>query len=73
MKSAHEILKDLGFNPQSDSDVQKAFLRHLVRAAYGDQAEQVTAPIEQGPQLKLFDDTQVVHSPRAKRKVRAAA
>lgn len=33
MKSAAQILKELGFNPDSSLEVQKAFFKHLVQQA----------------------------------------
>jgi hypothetical protein len=33
MRRVGELLKDLGFNPDAPLETQKAFVRHLVRAA----------------------------------------
>lgn len=44
MKSAGQILKELGFNPDSSVAVQKAFFKHLVRMAEANQPEQKVIP-----------------------------
>lgn len=33
MRSIGELLAELGFNPDSSTDVQKAFFKHLVKSA----------------------------------------
>lgn len=35
MKKMGELMKDLGFNPNSSTAVQEAFLKHLIKAAHG--------------------------------------
>jgi hypothetical protein len=44
MKSAAQILKELGFNPDSSPEVQKAFLKHLVQQAGPNHAKNEEKP-----------------------------
>jgi hypothetical protein len=48
MKSAAQILKELGFNPDSSMGVQKAFFKHLAQQADANQAKR-----EEKPQTKV--------------------
>ena len=56
MKSAGEILKDLGFNPEASMETQKAFFKHLAQMADSKtlktQAKQQTQ-ISKGTQLEF--------------------
>lgn len=44
MKSAKEILESLGFNAQSPSSTQRAFLQHLEKAAQQNYKAEVIEP-----------------------------
>lgn len=35
MKKLGDLMKELGFNPNASAGAQEAFLKHLVRQAYG--------------------------------------
>ncbi len=35
MKKMGELMKDLGFNPNSATSAQEAFIKHLIKSAYG--------------------------------------
>ena len=44
MRSIGELMKDMGFNKDAPIDTQKAFIRHLIKAANENQRN--VAPIE---------------------------
>lgn len=35
MKKMGELMKDLGFNPNSATSAQEAFIKYLIKSAYG--------------------------------------
>lgn len=44
MKSAADILKEIGFKPDASIDVQKAFFKHLVKVADTNQLKREEKP-----------------------------
>jgi hypothetical protein len=45
MRSIGELMKDMGFNKDAPIDTQKAFIRHLIRAANeNSNGREITAP-----------------------------
>jgi len=65
MKTLGEIMKDLGFNPKSSPELQKAFVKHLIRVANDKslKSREITKSdrLEVGQQLsfELGDDKKV--------------
>ena len=49
MRRVGEVMKDLGFNKDAPLETQKAFIRHLIRAANGSPPIQ----IPEDPQLSF--------------------
>ncbi len=35
MKKMGDLMKDMGFNPNSSTSAQEAFIKHLIKAAHG--------------------------------------
>lgn len=62
MKSAHDILKELGFRENASDSVKEAFLKHLIKTSEGvvvqtlTEKKQVAAALDpsQTEQLNLF-------------------
>jgi hypothetical protein len=62
MKSAHDILKELGFRENASDSVKEAFLKHLIKTSEGvtvqtpTEKKQVVAALEsnQNEQLNFF-------------------
>jgi len=50
-----DLMKDLGFNKESDEDTQKAFIRHLIQAANVSQFQRKSNKIEKEPVQLSFD------------------
>lgn len=49
MRKFGDLLKDLGFNPDASLDVQKAFVRHLVKQA--DKSAPIPPKVESKPTM----------------------
>lgn len=65
MKSIGEIMAELGFNPKGSTEVQKAFIKHLINQANVNapktQEFPKTKPVLEPEQLSFdFDDTKKV-------------
>lgn len=62
MRKFGDLLKDLGFNPESPLETQKAFFRHLVRAAdqtskeISDSVRPISIPPQEPTQLSFDPD-----------------
>lgn len=58
MQKAGDILADLGFSQDAPESTQKAFLKNLIKAAYGDNVEalpvEVKRPIPQQQKQEPF-------------------
>ncbi|MGE0763206.1 MAG: hypothetical protein AB7N80_08010 [Bdellovibrionales bacterium] len=55
MRRIGDLMTDLGFNKDSDEDTQKAFIRHLVRAANVSQFQRKTNKNSNEPTQLSFD------------------
>jgi len=51
MRSIGDLMKDMGFNAEAPVETQKAFIRHLIRAANG-AGPAAAAPIAEPTSLK---------------------
>jgi hypothetical protein len=49
MKSIGEIMRELGFNPDSSPEVQKAFVKHLVKEAQANELK-----LKENPQTDTY-------------------
>ena len=59
MRSIGELLAELGFNPESSTDAQKAFFKHLVKAAEQNQAPRKEVKAEPQQLEFKFDEPPV--------------
>ncbi|MGZ3723710.1 MAG: hypothetical protein ACXVA9_12295 [Bdellovibrionales bacterium] len=61
MRSIGDLMKDMGFNAEAPVETQKAFIRHLIRAANGAGPATATpiatapAPLQKGESQMSFD------------------
>lgn len=61
MRRIGDLFKELGFNKDSSLDVQKAFVRHLVKAAENNRpAEIALAPERKASEAQLSFDASVL-------------
>jgi hypothetical protein len=49
MKKLGDLMKELGFNPESPVSAQEAFIKHLIREAYGVDVETPTERRDRAP------------------------
>jgi hypothetical protein len=49
MKKLGDLMKELGFNPESPVSAQEAFIKHLIREAYGVDVETPTERLGRAP------------------------
>jgi hypothetical protein len=65
MRSIGELMKDMGFNKDAPVDTQKAFIRHLIKAANENQRN--VPPLEAAPapvsQLQPLAEAQLSFDP----------
>ena len=55
MRRIGDVMKELGFNKESDEDTQKAFIRHLIKAANVSQFQRKSNKMQIEPQQLSFD------------------
>lgn len=55
MQRIGDLLKELGFKKDSDEEVQKAFVRHLIKAAEVSKNQRQSMEIGQLPEQLSFD------------------
>ena len=55
MRRIGDLMADLGFNKDSNEDTQKAFIRHLIRAANVSQFQRKSSKIQAEPVQLSFD------------------
>lgn len=78
MKKMGQLMREIGFNPNSSTSVQEAFLKYLIRQSTGSYVQTptekklveklVTENVKMMPaQLAFAFDDEVVESPRLKK------
>lgn len=55
MRRIGDLMKDLGFNKDSDEDTQKAFIRHLINSANVSQFQRKSNKLSEKPEQLSFD------------------
>lgn len=55
MRRIGEIMEDLGFDKNGSVETQKAFIKHLIKAAQVTQIDRKTKPLVQEPVQLSFD------------------
>ena len=55
MRRIGEIMEDLGFNKEGSVETQKAFIKHLIKAAQVSQIDRKSKPLPKEPEQLSFD------------------